>query len=101
MDATVEKQTIYLFKNLYCLVIDLEHDNYLALRSGAWELNPLVRTLGNDPVKLFLFKGLIGLLVYLLVTDKNVLRYQKLVLLLIYTVIMVQAVITNIINTVI
>ncbi|NPA97991.1 MAG: hypothetical protein GXO43_01295 [Crenarchaeota archaeon] len=74
---------------------------YLALRSGAIELNPLVRMLGNDPVKLLIFKGMIGFLVYLLITDKNVMKYQKLVLLLIYTIIMVQAAITNIINMVI
>ncbi|NPA97995.1 MAG: hypothetical protein GXO43_01315 [Crenarchaeota archaeon] len=74
---------------------------FLALRSGAWEHNLLVRTLGNDPVKLFLFKSLIGLLVYLLVADKNVLRYWGLVLLFIYTVIMIQAIITNITNMVI
>jgi len=74
---------------------------YLALKSGALELNPLVRMLGNDPVKLLIFKGMIGFLVYLLVTDKNVMKYQKLILLLIYTIIMVQAAITNIINMVV
>ncbi len=71
---------------------------FLALRSGALELNPLIRMLGDDPVRLMVFKALVGLGIYLLISDEAVMKYQKVVLLPIYTIFMLQAIITNIVN---
>ncbi len=64
---------------------------YLAVRNGAIELNPLVRMLMGNWVLLSCIKIGAGFLVYKFY-DKNIL--------LLYTVIMVQAIITNIWNAI-
>ncbi len=74
---------------------------YASVSMGNVEMNPLVKVFAHDLVKLLLFKGVVGLVVYLLVTDKNTMKYRKVFLLMIYTVLMLQAIIINTINMVI
>ncbi len=88
---------------LYILILQVLDaiTTYDSVSMGNVEMNPLVKVFAHDLVKLLLFKGVIGLIVYLLITDENTMRYQKVVLLLTYTVLMLQAIIINTINMVI
>ena len=64
---------------------------YLAIQSGARELNPVVNLLLENAAFLIVLKIMVGLLVYKLMNKT---------LLVLYSTIMFQAIITNIINAI-
>jgi len=63
---------------------------YLAIQSGARELNPVVNLLLENAVFLIILKIMVALVVY---------KYVNKTLLLIYSIIMFQAILVNVFNT--
>ncbi len=63
---------------------------YLAIQSGARELNPVVNLLLENAIFLIILKIMVALVVY---------KYVNKTLLLIYSIIMIQAILVNVFNT--
>ena len=92
----MKRNSLYLL--LYILVLQLLDlaTTYLALSSGAKELNPLVALAIENPIAFATIKLATTTLVYL-----GVSKTRGKLLLLLYTVIMLQAIIINIVNMVV
>ena len=90
----MKKPNLYLL--LYILVLQLLDllTTYLALSHGARELNPLVAPTIENPIAFLAVKLATTTLVYLRVS-----RTRSRLLLLIYTVIMIQAIMVNLVNS--
>ncbi|WFO75584.1 hypothetical protein J4526_01470 [Desulfurococcaceae archaeon MEX13E-LK6-19] len=82
---------------MYILVLQLLDllTTYLAISHGARELNPLVTPTIENPIAFLTVKLVAAAVVYL-----GVLKTKNKTLLLAYTIIMVQTVIANMLNTI-
>jgi len=88
----MEDKTRLLLYIMFLQAMDIL-TTYIAISCGARELNPVVYYLLDKPLLLFIMKVLVGLAVYIIANGKKT-------VLLIYTLIMLQAIILNTCNIV-
>ena len=88
----MEDKTRLLLYIMFLQAMDI-FTTYIAIYCGARELNPVVYYLLDKPLLLFIMKVLVGLAVYIIANGKKT-------VLLIYTLIMLQAIILNTCNIV-
>ena len=86
----MQRNKVFLLAYILALQILDIVTTYLAIQNGARELNPVVNMLLGNAACLIILKIVVGLIVYKMVNKT---------LLIVYTVIMVQAILTNLFNT--